>query len=222
MNVLKIQYLNMDISDQDMDKIKLSIPIANELTKDYKSEVVRRQTLLGKYLVTKYLNCKEGDIYYNSLKKPYDRNNLYFNISHSKDYIVFAKSASEIGIDIEYIDKKNLNIINYAFTENEIEYINNSNENIKNINERFTVIWTIKESLFKASGLEKWMEPKNIETCKLKINDSFIIDKNIIENEIIFNEKKYLVYSTKFNNYYISVASEEKYDDICLEEVKLF
>ena len=216
MNVLKIQYLKMDDSDIDMDKIKLSIPIANELTKDYKSEVVRRQTLLGKYLVTKYLNCKEEDIYYNSLKKPYVRNNLYFNISHSKDYIVFAKSENEIGIDIEYIDKKNLNIINYAFTENEIEYINNSNENIKNINERFTVIWTIKESLFKASGLEKWMEPKNIETCKLKITDSFIKDKNIIENEIIFNEKKYLVYSTKFNNYYISVASEEKYDDICL------
>ena len=49
MNVLKIQYLKMDDSDIDMDKIKLSIPIANELTKDYKSEVVRRRTLLGKY-----------------------------------------------------------------------------------------------------------------------------------------------------------------------------
>ena len=55
MNVLKIQYLKMDDSDIDMDKIKLSIPIANELTKVYKSEVVRRQTLLGKYLVTDFV-----------------------------------------------------------------------------------------------------------------------------------------------------------------------
>ena len=218
MKTLLVKYLKIDESDDKIDKLKALIPCAFEVTKDYKSELARKERLLGKYLIITNLNCKEEDIYYNSLKKPYVKNNLYFNISHSKEYIVFVSSDSEIGIDIESIDEKNLRILDYAFNKKEIDYIKNG-EGFNSIKDRFTYIWTIKESLFKASGIEEYIEPRNIDTFKRTISDNSINEKGIIENKINFKNKEYYVYSFKFNDYIISVASADKYDDI--ESVKI-
>lgn len=92
-----------------------------------------------------------NDIYFNEYKKPYLLNqNLFFNISHSKDMIAIVISDMECGVDIEYIDynrdvdklknkvlsKKELNT--YIIRKEKIKY--------------FYSIWTKKEAYFKKKG----------------------------------------------------------------------
>ena len=216
MSVLPIKYLKIEIPDGKMPDLKRFIPKTFETVKDYKSEVVKKQTLLGKYMLVKNLNCKEDEIYYNALKKPYVKNNLYFNISHSKDYIVFVSSKNEIGIDIECIDRKNSDILEFAFTDSEIDYVKNGNGIFNSTEERFTFIWTLKESLFKASGSEKSLGPKDIVTVSSNFNANTISDNNVIENRISFLGTDYYVYSIKYLNYIISAASIDKYSDLNL------
>lgn len=216
MSVLPIKYLKIEIPDGQMPKLKRLIPKTFETVKDYKSEVVKSQTLLGKYMLVKSLNCKEDEIYYNALKKPYVKNNLYFNISHSKDYIVFVCSKNEIGIDIECIDRKNSDILEFAFADSEIDYVKNGNGIFNSTEERFTFIWTLKESLFKASGSEKSLGPKDIVTVSSNFNTNTISDNNVIENRISFLGTDYYVYSIKYLNYIISAASIDKYSDLNL------
>ena len=216
MSVLPIKYLKIEIPDGKMPELKRFIPKTFETVKDYKSEVVKKQTLLGKYMLVKNLNCKEDEIYYNALKKPYVKNNLYFNISHSKDYIVFVSSKNEIGIDIECIDRKNSDILEFAFTDSEIDYVKNGNGIFNSTEERFTFIWTLKESLFKASGSEKSLGPKDIVTVSSNFNANTISDNNVIENRISFLGTDYYVYSIKYLNYIISAASIDKYSDLNL------
>ena len=216
MDRLIIYYSKIEISDNELDKIEGLVPKTFEIVKDYKSEYVKKQTLLSKCMVLKNLNCKEDDIYYNALKKPYVKNNLYFNISHSKDYIVFVSSKNEIGIDIEKIDIKNLNILNYAFTKEEIDFIKNEEKFLDDEESRLTMIWTIKESLFKASGIEKYIEPKKIEVDLSKIDLGIESKKSIIKNTINFMETEYYIYTIKHVDYIISVASTDEYEDIDL------
>lgn len=216
MDALPIKYLKIDIPDSEFDELKTIIPETFDFVKEYKSDMAKKQTLLGRYLLIKNLNCKETDIYYNALKKPYAKNNLYFNISHTKDLVVFVSSKNEIGIDIEYIDKKNMDILDYAFTKKEISFVKDGNGIFESADERFTLVWTIKESLFKASGTEKSVEPRDIETVLDNFNTNAISDNNVIENKINFLGTDYYVYSIKYLNFIISAASIDKYSDLNL------
>ncbi|WP_173472933.1 4'-phosphopantetheinyl transferase family protein [Eubacterium ruminantium] len=85
----------------------------------------------------------EDDIIFNSFGKP-GHKDIFFNISHSGDYIVMAVGAANIGIDIEYKDDKDFKITGRFFTKEEIEIVKSQ--------EDFRRIWTKKESLIKYLG----------------------------------------------------------------------
>ena len=55
---------------------------------------------LLEHMLNKF-NISIVDIVKNEYGKPYFTNNIYFNYSHSKNYIACAISLSEVGIDIE-------------------------------------------------------------------------------------------------------------------------
>ena len=201
MNVLEIKYLNNSILDSEMEYIKKCIPKKYENSLDYKSEEARNLSLISKIMICNNLNVSEDDIKFNKLKKPYIENGPFFNISHSREFVVFVQSEKPIGIDIEYINDKNLSIINHAFNKAEREYILNGNDELSVV-ERLTKLWTIKESLFKASGSEKYIEPKDISANNSKM--------------IKFLDETYHIYSFKHMQYYITAASIIQYDDISL------
>lgn len=83
---------------------------------------------------------------YSANGKPYAKGlPVHFSVSHSGDIAVCAVSDSEIGIDIEKIRLVNHKASERFATENEQEYIRN-NEN------GFFEIWTLKEAYFKCIG----------------------------------------------------------------------
>ena len=101
----------------------------DELSKinNYESKYDKTRSLLGLLLIKAFTiknNCNYI-IKKNKYGKPYLLDNkFYFNISHSEEYIALGLSDNDIGIDLEYDNKDNIN-----YKE-----------------------WTIKESFFKLIG----------------------------------------------------------------------
>ncbi len=115
------------------------------------------QKLLNKVLTELNIN---DEIIYNEYGKPYLKSNkVYFNISHSFDYIVLVISSKEIGVDIEKIRMRR-NVIDKVYTEDEKKLINNADD--------FTLMWVKKESYVKYLGKGLSYGLKNVDTLKLK------------------------------------------------------
>lgn len=146
---------------------------------DYKLENNRKQELMASILRNKYIN---SDIYYNDRGKPMAKDVL-FNISHSDDYVVMAKSNDiEIGVDIEHI-KKDIkdNLINYIFSEEEKEFIRKDKSN------NFTYLWTRKEAILKCVGVGLIKDLKSVE--------------------VLNNDGKYRLYSYFIDDYALTIAT---------------
>jgi len=74
---------------------------------------------------------------------------IYYNVSHSGDWILIAVARSEIGVDIEFMnpvfDFKD--VMPDIFIPGEVAFVNELNPV-----ERFFTLWTRKEALVKATG----------------------------------------------------------------------
>ncbi len=110
------------------------------------------------------------DIRYKENGKPYigNRKDFFFNLSHSGDKIFLCLSDEEIGCDIQRNVKVNDSLIKRICSEEEIS---------KNpdISDEFNLVWTIKESYSKLSGIGISCDFKHItyerNTDKIKIFD---------------------------------------------------
>lgn len=121
----------------------------------YKRSVISK--LFIKLILVKYYNMNlcEINIVRNQYGKPFlasknMESNLYFNISHSGEWIVCAISNNEIGIDIEKVDTYSHNIAKRFYSNNEYNTFLDKNEYERD--KYFFDIWTLKESYVKALG----------------------------------------------------------------------
>ena len=150
--IKNIKDFNKDDINNFYDKIlKLKKDKINKL-KNYDSKIrsIIGEMLLKELLVKNNVSYNSLDYYINEYGKPYLKdNNIFFNISHSFDYVITAISNNEIGIDIEKVRETPLKTINQFATEKEKEYILSSK---KNIEERIFKIFTLKEAYFKRLG----------------------------------------------------------------------
>lgn len=157
--------------------------------KKQKDLLSRKQSLGAGYLINHILklhNINPCDIRINEFGKPYV-DGLYFNVSHSYEYVICAVGNVNLGCDIEQNRSCNIKLADRFFNPKEIEYLNKSNN--KNLD--FIRIWTAKESYVKMIG-----KGLNIP---LK---SFYYDIN--DNKI----EHYYISHHYYNNYTISVCSE--------------
>lgn len=145
-----------EFNKEDLNDFYLRIPKQKRMQiNKYKNYEAKTRTLVAEILLnnllasqnisyqnTKYFNNKYG--------KPYLKNSeLFFNVSHSFDYVITTISNKEIGIDIEKVRKTSLKVINQFATSKEKKYILSSDENIE---ERIFKIYTLKEAYFKMLG----------------------------------------------------------------------
>ncbi len=121
---------------------------ANDNTKvnSFVNEKKKRHFLSTRLLCKELINCKT--IRYNSDGKPYcDPVNQYLSVSHSHDYVaVIASSSPFIGIDIQREEEKILRIRDRFVNDTEREQID-----FNNVSE-LTLIWCVKESIYKIHG----------------------------------------------------------------------
>lgn len=149
--------------------------------KRYKKEDDQLLSMGGSYLIKRFLSDK--NVIYEDGKKPYIKDGPSFNISHSKDYVVFVMDEeTDVGIDIEMIDKKKIDAINYVLKESEID---------DDINNLFRM-WTNKESLIKCRG-----------TGINEIKEAPPLPLNGMR---IFDHQHYYTMSMIYNNYALSIT----------------
>ena len=210
MSKIIVKYFDIrEINDNDINEYLIKLKTNNNIDKSriekslsYIPLKTRKQSILANVLIDNELKEKAKKIYYNDKNKPLIDDNIFFSISHSEDFVVFVKDTNNIGIDVEYIDIKNTIILDYAFTDEEKDYINKNYKD--NIKEGIIKLWTIKESVYKASGNTLNILPKDISINTLDLK------------EIVFYDEKYNIITKKLDNYYLSISSKNKYDDLIL------
>ncbi len=128
------------------------------------SEDVKRSFLFSRGCLRKILgqhlrlNPKELRFKYGPHEKPeleplHDKVIPHFNLSHSRDLLVIALSATQaVGIDVEWVrPNQELDAIaRRYFSNDEIKTLSRLNENEKNA--QFFRYWTEKEAIVKAMG----------------------------------------------------------------------
>lgn len=140
--------------------------------------------ILVKYAIKKVfgIDIKEQEFCYTEKGKPYLKNypDIYFNISHSSEYVACVVWNKPIGIDIQEIKYYPYMMMRRVCSEEEIFEIENS----ENFISEFIKIWTIKEAVLKRKGTGIL---NNIRNC--------------LSEEDLENSKSY-----KLKHYWLSIS----------------
>lgn len=172
--MLKVYYLR--ISDFDSFDDTSFLPDIDKKTweaaRSFKSAVVRRTKLLGESMVRKLIYRQWGleagayAICRGSHGKPYVVNAgtpVYFNLSHSGNYIVCALSEREIGVDIEKRRRIKIEVGRRFFHSKEVQQLESLNGARQS--DLFFRYWSVKESFLKYTGEGLSASLSGFEVC---------------------------------------------------------
>lgn len=183
-------------------KIDADICICSESLLKYTIKEITGKSLIKKDISIAYE--------YNEFGKPYLKsNNLFFNISHSSEWIAVVCDLAEVGIDIERIRPAEPRMICRLFSDEEIGYINSGLCSERH--RRFTKLWTIKESHVKYIGTGLLT---SLKSFRVDVSNKRIIDLCDTDNYDVIKYSKETV-----PNYYMSVCG--KNEQALIKEIKL-
>ena len=109
-----------------------------------KSNLHQRGFLSVRHLLREF-GYTDQDLYYDENGKPHLKDGKYISITHSFTFSGVIISDNEVGIDIEK-QRDKIVIIASKFVEYEFNYLN---KNAEDYVRKLTVIWGVKESLYK-------------------------------------------------------------------------
>lgn len=173
------------------------------------------EAIMRYYLIRNLgLKNSEIEIVYNEYGKPFLKNiQLYFNLSHSNKWVVCGWSNNEIGVDIEKIDKVNIDIAKSLFCKDEYDYIKTGKEYEKY--KKFIQIWTLKESYIKYIG--KGLTIPLNSFCVKKASNCFYIESDKNVENVFLKQQKFS------NDYYLTECSMDEssmeVQEITIEEL---
>ena len=145
----------MDVSELDFNRMKSSVSKTRiKKSSRYFHERDRNLSVGAEVLLNYVLNeigINNPIFDVDKYGKPYLKNysDVYFNLSHSQEYVACAVSDSPVGVDIEYVADIDLNLAKQFFYGTEYEYILDN----KDKNKAFFELWVLKESYMKMTGL---------------------------------------------------------------------
>lgn len=124
----------------------------------FKNPIDGHRTLCGEILIksmlAKQLKMPISHIEFekNECGKPYLKGHpIYFNLSHSGDWVVAAMSDTLVGIDVELVKAIDLDIAKHFFTKQEYTWLSSIEED-KLRCKMFYMLWSGKESYMKMLG----------------------------------------------------------------------
>lgn len=159
---------------------------------------------LAEYLmVRKMLKSKlpTHKILYKAIGQPYlQPQNAFISISHSFPFAALAISEKRVGIDMEKIQQKILRVKHKFLHPTEHDWTENKNEV-----DFLTIIWAVKEALYKLHPCKYWSLKKFYEVKKFDLNDLSEIRCRIFDEHF---EDAYTAKVSKIENYYFAIIEE--------------
>jgi len=152
-----------------------------------KSELHRRGFLSVRHLLREF-GYTDQDLYYDLNGKPHLKDGKHISITHSFTFSGVIISDVEVGIDIEK-QREKIGVIAHKFVEYEFQYLRKNNYDYIR---KLTVIWGIKESLYKLFATPGMLFIKHFLVIP------FIIDDKETVCWIDYNNKKY-----KYNAHFL-------------------
>jgi phosphopantetheinyl transferase len=145
-------------------------------------------------MLLQYNGYTDFDLFYDEFGKPHLKDCVNISISHSFGFSVIVLSDKNVGIDLE-LRRDLIKKIAYKFAEEEFVYEceNNSVEFVS----KLTVIWGIKEAVFKVRNEIGISFKDHIFVQPFEMNEAkttALLDFNSVKRE-------FLVYFTEIENY---------------------
>lgn len=140
-----------------------------------KHELSKKETVLAwallRFVLNKIGKLDFPTLAYSEKGKPFfKKENLFFNLSHSKGKVCAAISdVGEIGIDVQKKSSFSVNMIKRVFAENECQL----SENLPDKDSFFTRLWAIKESFLKNTGVGIAFDIRSLDFSKQCLFDKF-------------------------------------------------
>lgn len=132
-----------------------------------KSELHQRAFLSVRKLLHEK-DYTDFDLEYDEFGKPHLKDGKHISISHSHEFSTIIISDQKVGIDIELQREKIIKIVD-KFVDYEFEFLNKQNQ--EEYIRQLTVIWGIKESIFKICNEIGISFKKHIQAKSFEIND---------------------------------------------------
>lgn len=177
--------------------VKLNTSSQNRV--DSMKSVSHQKGFLAVRMLLQHIGYTDFDLYYDAFGKPHLTDGKCISISHSHTFSAIAISDQPIGLDVEQVKEKILKIASRFMDVSHLENLSEIDKRIK-----ATVIWGIKESIFKI---------KNIEGISFR--------NHIFEEDFSFEDKKasaILKHENKEENFDILFDSLEDYIFVCAFE----
>ena len=152
---------------------------------NYTSKKRKKEHLISRLMLNKV--CENGTIIYNEFGAPELDNGKHLSISHSNELVTVIISETKSGIDIEQISEKTLRIASKFVSEKNLIKLNK---------EKATLIWCLKEAIY------KWHQKGGVDFIK----DIIIPEFNLEEHGKVttyFREKELNLNYLKINNHYL-------------------
>ena len=156
-------------------------------------------------MLLQHNDYNDFDLYYDEFGKPHIKpqgcsiKDIEISISHSNDFSAIAISDKKVGLDLEQIKEKALKIAPRFMDVSHLENLSEE-EKIK----KATVVWGIKESIF-----------------KIKNEKGISFPNHIFEEDFNFDDKKataILKFNNKEEKFKIQFDSVEDYIFVCAFE----
>lgn len=184
-------HINALLSDVDLNKATLFRHEADRY-RFIAARILCYDVLKEDYAIPLPMNFE-----YSELGKPALDGIPDFNWSHSGEYVAFF-CAEGAGVDIELIKDCNPNAFESVFTHTQLNWI-------KSDKEKFHILWTIKESVMKSTGLGFQLNPLELnpiftnatnEFWKLHFGGKVFLGRTILIKTNINDESYAISYCT--------------------------
>lgn len=148
---MKIFYCNIQDFPSDTTSLLQRLPqIQRSKINSFLRPEDKLRCLGGRLLLTHCFGTDyDSRVFYNAYGKPFIKDGLCFNLSHSGDYVVLALSTRAVGVDIQYHEEGDyISLSRIAFHVSEQQYL----KSCRPLKETFYSLWSLKESYMKAVG----------------------------------------------------------------------
>ena len=130
------------------------------------------------------------DLYYDELGKPHLKDDKYISISHSHHFSAIIISNKSVGIDIE-LQREKISRIADKFVDQEYSYLDKNN--LESYIKKLTVIWGVKEAIFKIRNekgisFKDHIRVKEFEMDDLKAEAELHFDGVVMDFELFYEE----------------------------------
>jgi len=128
-------------------------------------------------MLLKHCGYSDFDLFYDENGKPHLKDGKHISISHSFDFSAIAIGTQNVGIDIEQCKEKVLRIASRFMDIAHLENLSHQQQI-----QKATVIWGIKESIFKIKNEKGISFPDHI------FENDFQLAQNTCEAQLQFND----------------------------------